>query len=534
VPRITQILTGGLAAAALVLTVAACGGSDKAPPPPIDITLARGQETTVPFQTTAAGEVLLDVTTDSPQAAWETTGRESAVVSMSVDDRYATDVVIPASFKIKRNLALGSLPAGAHTLRLRFATDRSPAGTTSAHLTGFGFRTVGPSDAGYLAAQYAPVIYGRSGAGPDPSISGPFQNAVTDTPLVAFHTETTSPTTGNKVFAYSVVWSNEDGGTTTPALLARWGRTTDIEWIYQVEIDGAGRPVPGSAAVQGAQHSTVPFTGQYEGTHPVIQTCTLNNNICGKSDGQMRFSLAADQSLNPDTEARERIMDRNPWTYWVMSQETIREGKVADDPSTNPTQLIGDPRSYLYLVIRKSTVGTANTDNAWVGTSVGVKLAGNPTIYRSDGGVGNWSLERDQPAATAIALPPGTVAEDIEQIRALRVVGAGRDTRAKVQVESIERAFFLNADYQPQESFLFAPVNATLTASNPSATLVDRANGPIVQRSAAASGTATDQPSATPATQSPGITVDQPTLPALPTGPQSTPSATAPKATGLF
>ena len=40
---------------------------------------------------------------------------------------------------------------------------------------------------------------------------------------------------GSGVLRYSVIFSNEDGGTATPALLARWGRTTDIEMMYQEE-----------------------------------------------------------------------------------------------------------------------------------------------------------------------------------------------------------------------------------------------------------------------------------------------------------
>ena len=37
---------------------------------------------------------------------------------------------------------------------------------------------------------------------------------------------------------YSAIMSHEDGGTATPALMARWGRTTDIELAYEVELDG--------------------------------------------------------------------------------------------------------------------------------------------------------------------------------------------------------------------------------------------------------------------------------------------------------
>jgi hypothetical protein len=266
--------------------------------------------------------------------------------------------------------------------------------------------------------------------------------------------------------------------------------------------------------VRGQDGSTVPYTGGYEGTHPVIQTCGLTNDVCGKTDGQMRYTLSALDNIDPENEAPERIMDDNPWTYWMMSQELIREGKTAedplDDPSADPTKSAGDPRSYLYLVLRKSTQGTTpNTDSAWVGVTLGIKLAGNPTIYRSDLGVAKWSLRRDEPAATAIALPPGTVADDIEQIRAIRVVGAGHDTKAKVQIESIERAFFLDANYQPQASFLFAPAQATLTSASPAMILLDRANGPIIRPSTSATPTdgtgATPSPTETPLL--PGITI---------------------------
>lgn len=531
--RGSRLLSAGAVAAMLTLTAAACGGDEEEATGPVNVTVTRdGGEVTVPFSS-AGGEVVLDLKAASPEASWDTVGRESAVVSLFVDDSYATDLVIPASFPIERSLALGSLRSGEHTLRALFAADRSPAGTKTAQLTELNFRTVTPADPGFAAAQYAPVVYGRSGETETPGISGPFQNAVTDTPLLAFHTEGVSPTSGNRVFTYSIVWSNEDGGTPTPALFAQWGRSTDIEWVYQVEVDSAGQIVPGTAVVQGQEHSTVPFTGEYEGTHPVIQICALNNSVCGRTDGQMRFTLSAEDSLDPATEARERVMDRHPWTYWVMAQEIIREGKTTEVPS-DPTTYAGDPRSYLYLVVRKSTVGQENSDQAWVGLSIGVKLAGNPTIYRSDLGIPALSLQRDLPAATAIALPPGTVAEDIEQIRAIRVVGAGRDTQAKVQVESIEQGFFLDAEFMPQQSFLFAPVQATLTAGNPVATLLDRANGPIVRTSPTdlPSGDPSAGPTPSPTSVLPGITIG-PSLPVqLPTfgaaTPTTPPAAVAP------
>src|SRR5262249_22315235 len=151
---------------------------------------------------------------------------------------------------------------------------RSRAGL--AKLQDLRFQTVRISSPAYAAARYAPVLFGRNIAG----LGGRFQNNRTDTPLIAWHQVMPAATPGHHLIEYSVVWSNEDGGTNTPALMAQWGRTTDIEWVYRVEVNARGRRVPGTGVFQGAGHATSSFTGKYDGTHPLIQTCTSNNNMC--------------------------------------------------------------------------------------------------------------------------------------------------------------------------------------------------------------------------------------------------------------
>ena len=49
------------------------------------------------------------------------------------------------------------------------------------------------------------------------------------------------PTPRGWQFRYSVIFSNEDGGTATDRLMATWGRTTDIEFVYGVEVDDHDR-----------------------------------------------------------------------------------------------------------------------------------------------------------------------------------------------------------------------------------------------------------------------------------------------------
>ena len=52
-----------------------------------------------------------------------------------------------------------------------------------------------------------------------------------DIPLVLY-CERVKDTAGDAL-QYTVIFSNEDGGTSTRTLMARWGRSTDIEYVYQ-------------------------------------------------------------------------------------------------------------------------------------------------------------------------------------------------------------------------------------------------------------------------------------------------------------
>jgi hypothetical protein len=229
--------------------------------------------------------------------------------------------------------------------------------------------------------------------------------------------------------------------------------------------------VPGTAVIQAPNHVTQPFGGTYEGDHPLMQTCTLNNNICDKVDDPMRFFLSTASSLDPATEAREQVMDRNPWTYWVAAAESRREGKVAPNPPTDSTTLIADPRDYLYLVVRKETVNPPNGALDWVGLSIGVRLKGDPALYRSDHLFPDRSIQRDLPAATTVQLPPGTEPSDIAEITAIRVPTTSADPGSTIKVQAVNRAFFLGRDDQPGTSFLSGPTPATLTPGAPSAVL---------------------------------------------------------------
>jgi hypothetical protein len=421
-----------------------------------------GPDATLMFHRGRRGEVFLNVTVSARGVSWAERKNESAVVSAYVDGHYATDIVVTSSAPVARQFALGSLRAGRHTLRLHYATQRSRSRAGVARLEHLGFKTVRRSSSAYAAAKYAPVLYGRDIAG----LGGRFQNNRTDTPLVAWHRVLPAATPHHSLIEYTVMWSNEDGGTNTPALMAQWGRTTDIEWVYRVEVDAKGRRVPGSGVFQAAAHQTKKFRGKYDGTHPRIQTCTSNNNMCDKVDDPMRFSLSTRGVLSAD-QPREHKMDIHPWTYQVMAREMLREHKI-ESPSDPSSLAVGDQRSYLYVAVDHDTVPPASAGG--VGLAVDVRLQGDPTTYTSNHDIALWTLNRDDPAATTVELPVGTTSADVASI-SVRRVPRDPDNGASLTATDLDRAFFLRSSYLPRPSFATWHGSVPLTLGAPTAEL---------------------------------------------------------------
>jgi len=455
--------------AALLAVLVLPGAAALSPPPAAaaphsGVQVRRGgPDAEISFRTTRPGEAFLDLSVAARRVSWAEQGHESAVVSLFVDGHYATDVVISSNRPTPREVALGSLSAGVHTLRIHYAGHRSRSGAGAATLRHLHVHTVSKNNPEYAAARNAPVLYGRN----LPSLGGLFQSAVTDTPLVAWHEITPATRPGHSVIEYSVVWSNEDGGTDSPGLMARWGRSTDIEWVYRVEVNRAGHRVRGSGVYQAAGHQTLRFRGRYDGTHPLLETCTSNNNMCDTVNDPMRFALST-REVRPVEQPREYLMDTHPWTYAVMAQEMLREGKI-ESPSDPATPAVGDQRSYLYVAVDHDT--TPAGSEAGVGLAVDVRLKGDPTTYSSDHQVPEWSVNRDVPAATTVELPVGATAADVASVSVRRVPIGLTDNGATLTVTDIDRAFFLGADYLPQASFVAWHGNQELTSASPTAVL---------------------------------------------------------------
>jgi hypothetical protein len=430
------------------------------------VTVVRGKpDRTVTFWRGHRGQALLKVTVSARGVSWAEKGNESAVVSVSVDGHYATDIVVMSASPVTRQFALGSLKRGRHTLRFHYATRRSPSDAGVARISGIHVSTVSATSPSYAAIRNAPILYGRNVA----FYGNRFQNNHTDTPLIAYHQVLPAATPGHRIIEYTVVWSNEDGGTPTAQLMAQWGRTTDIEWVYRVEVDARGRRVSGTGEIQAAGHDTAPFTGTYDGTHPRIETCTGNNNVCDTVDDPMRFALST-RAVLPAGQPREYEMDRHPWTYQVMAREMVREGKLeAPAPDDPTTTLPSDQRNYLYVAVDHDTDPADAAAGA--GLVVDVRLVGDPTTYTSSHDVPSWTLNRNGPSATTVELPAGTTAADVASIAVRRVPTGPTDNGATLTVTRLIRTFLLSPGYLPQASFAQWSGDVTLTADSPSAML---------------------------------------------------------------
>jgi hypothetical protein len=393
---------------------------------------------------------------------WGRARHEAALLSVAVDGRVIGDVVaVRGSRPARYSVSLGHVGSGFHIVSIALDRAKSAPAVRTARAGRLRISLARPSD---LVAQYAPILYGRD----LPEIPGRFENNHTDAPLLGFHTVTKGPD-GQMTIEYSVVWSNEDEGTPPPALMARWGRTTDIEWIYRVTLDRRGRRL--SDVYQAPLHGTLPFTGARERRHPLLRTATGNNNVAPVSAAAARSRYRFPLDFSPTLRAgrpREAMMDANPWTYAVMAKEMAREGKL-ESPASPDTPALSDARDYFYAEVDKSTsYPVAPPFGSWAGVALAVQVGGR--WFASDHGIPDWSIQRDDPAATTIELPPGTTAGDVTAVKAVAVpVGGPLDYR--IAVTRLRRGFFLRRDFTPGKPLLDWKGSVTVSPTAPEAVL---------------------------------------------------------------
>jgi len=389
------------------------------------------------FKVESEAEATLDLIASVPDTSWAKSGSEAATVSIFLDGKKHQDAILFAGAKqFTYRLLLGRVAIGEHSLRIELNRQQSAANAITVKIADAKVTLINNSHPDFQMLAHAPILFAR------PDTIGKFS----DVPLLMYCE--TLKEAEKTTLRYTVIFSNEDGGTQTAALMARWGRTTDIEWVVDVELDANGRVV--NSTFQGANHVTKTFQGKREAGHPLFLTETVNNNFSDQGDSAMRFTLRP-ISVDLSNHSREWVMDQNPWTYTVMAEEMTREGKITDERTLGAR--IGDLRNYLY-------VDVASTQQSGALFSFAVKLKNDPRWHTSDFGISSYKIERSGYFRTTVRLPKGTTLNQIERLAArCDLAGNPRSKEeiakaaaAQCELGSINNVFFLNDSYQPGAS----------------------------------------------------------------------------------
>lgn len=387
---------------------------------------AVAQKRIYPFQIDRAGEAVADIVMSSPGSDWGRPGREAAMVDVRVDSGAAFQVMLYAGPENRKYpVFLGWLEPGQHQLSIErnvtFSAPRSGLAIADVAVRG------GITDP---VLAHAPVLYARR------NTIGRFS----DVPLVVYAEKITG--NGAGLLQYTVIFSNEDGGTSTRALMARWGRTTDIEYVYRVN------PATGKGNIQTREHKDVEFAGKRERSHPLLIPVTDNNMVADEIPSAVRYQIAP-LLVDLSKHSREQVMDDDPITYRIATREMDREGKLRPFGIIDG-QKISDPSNYVYV--------EADITVEHAGVITLLRLKYEPFWRSSALGRIDYSVDRSGWIRTTVELPPGAHARDIAEIGFTCVVMPEGEKKkmpdtGTCRVNTVTKAFFLDPAYRPGPSF---------------------------------------------------------------------------------
>jgi hypothetical protein len=405
------------------------------------------------FRLEEPSEVVATLTAGCEGCHWGTPGRETVALVLSVDGKYSQHLLLHRGEALAQyRVALGGLAAGPH--RLEVHRDRQASARRAGKVTLEGIRLVFSPEDGrdHAMLAHAPILHAR----PDSL------DRFSDVPLLMWCEREIIPA-GSRL-RYSVVFSNEDGGTPADRLMATWGRVTDIEYVYSVDLDEAGNVV--AEEFQGKDHKRLPFRGPHEGRHPLEWVVTDNNMVSDRGESARRYAPAP-QRFDLADASREAVMDAHPWTYRVSAQEARREGRVAEDARPGSGK-IPDPRLFVTLE------ACGDVKDAALSFALGTALPGGETRwYESDGGLPKFRVDRSGCFRSAVAVPPAEAARLVvlrlraftrlpEEGEAPLPPGTGRAT-----ITRINKLFRLGEDDEPAENVFAWAGEAALVAEGP-------------------------------------------------------------------
>lgn len=387
------------------------------------------------FSLAAAGEAVATITAGCERCDWATSGREGVLARVSIDGGYSQHLLLsrgeaPAPYRI----LLGPLAAGEHRLTVERDDARSARMAGALKVERVDVKVFAPETPEHEWLSQAPFLHARSGT----------VERFSDLPILAWVERAPAPGVG---FRYSIIFTHEDGGTPTDRLMATWGRTTDVEFVY-----GAERTPDGvfHQEIQGRNHDILPFAGRRLGSHPLLWVSTDNNMVSDSGpEDAVRFGLAP-ELIALEHVSREVVMDRNPWTYAVMAAELHREGRI--DPAGQPgSARIPDPRHFAYLEACGQVV------NATLAFDLAVSQPdGTITWHPTDRGEPRFRIVRSGCFRAAVPLPEGVSAPQLTGVRMRAYTRPRRDGEpirpsgtGRVSLRRVNGVFMLDERYRP-------------------------------------------------------------------------------------
>ena len=401
----------------------------------LSVTLARLAPipTSHPFTLASTGEVVATITASCEGCDWAVEEHEAVVLQLAVDGHYSQHLVLArGAHQGEYRVLLGTLRRGAHQLSIARDTARSAARVGEAHIDRVEFAVFDEGQPEFLWLSHAPVLRARPGT----------LEKFSDIPLVMYVEQDVTGESGSRyALQYTVIFSNEDGGTPTDRLMATWGRTTDIEFIYGLTDPDRHEEM------QAEGHKWIAFNGPREGTHPILWVSTDNNMVADHgAEDLVRFALAPHLVSLAGT-SREQVMDDNPWMYAVTSAEMVREHRI--DPGARPgSGTIVDPRRYVTLE------ACGQVQDATLAFDVGVKGAGGDTTWLATDTDPRFRIERGGCFRCSAPLPRGVTASAVTslRIRAYRRASRARESSPpapSVTLNAVTKLFMLNDHYVP-------------------------------------------------------------------------------------
>lgn len=412
---------------AIVVAIAAAIFAGQAEPAPLAYRV---------FDAKSAGEAIAVVRASCERCDWAVEGREAAALRLSFDGKYSQHVLLNrGSGNWEYHVTLGPVTAGTHRIFVHLDPALTARDVGKVTVDGISTHVIPAGSDAHLAQAMAPFIYAR------PNTVGRF----TDVPVFMWYEIVPAPQ--GRQFRYSVIFSNEDGGTTTDRLMATWGRTTDIEFVYGATVDRDGNVI--AEEFQGPGHEVPPFRGRHEGMHPLQWVSTDNNMVSESGPTEIRYAPVP-VKFDLTNASREVVMDANPWTHVLASKEMVREKKLAEDAAAG-SGIIPDPRRFWFVE------ACTDLQNAAVAFSVRARdSAGDTRWFDSDRGRPQFRIVRTGCFRGAVPLPAGAGVPDAVRFKAYtlppRANAPPPAGEPSVVLTRVNRVFGLDDGYLPRPS----------------------------------------------------------------------------------